>query len=192
MTSATAWPDTHYPGLQVQVKREGSLYTFAASFDTPLTQCAAYHYLTDYEAAKNLPGMIESAAVRKSANTVKVERTADEQILFFHVRLHSIMEYTENPFNSIAFTQLAGDSKMFQGNWSIVPNRQGSTLKFEGFWEPDTIIPLFIIDYFARNGLVDKFDAIAHLASKRQAILTSGCGAELVAKIGESALTGKE
>ncbi|WP_202812175.1 hypothetical protein, partial [Sulfuricella sp. T08] len=74
MTNNIAWSDAHYHGLQVDVKRDGPLYTLIASFDTPLTKCAAYHYLTDYEAAKNLPGVVESLAYRQSANKVKVKR----------------------------------------------------------------------------------------------------------------------
>lgn len=175
MTNHMAWSDPHYHGLQVDVKRDGRLYTFIASFDTPLTKCAAYHYLTDYEGAKNLPGVVDSSAYRQSVNKVRVERTADEQVLFFYVRLHAVMEYTEKPFDSIAFTQLTGDSKTFQGSWDIEPNQQGSTLRFTGLWEPDTLIPLFIIDHFAKNGLIDKFSAIARFAEKRKDALSASC-----------------
>ena len=157
----------HDNGLQVDVARDGSLYTFQASFDTLLSKCAAYRYLTDYQAEKHMPGVIESYAERQSANRVKVERTVDEHILFFDFRLHSVMEYTEKPFDGISFTQLSGDSKSFRGSWDIEPNRQGSTLRFRGLWEPDTVIPFFIIDYFAKNGLVDKFSMIARLADER-------------------------
>lgn len=170
-----AWSDARYPGLQVAVKRNGDLYTLDASFDTPLTACAAYRYLTDYEAAKNLPGVLESTAYRESANTVKVDRTADEHVLFFNVRLHSVMEYTEKPFASISFTQLKGDSKIFRGSWDIEAKQQGSTLRFKGLWEPDTLIPLFVIDHFARNGLIDKFDVIAQLAEKRKDLPPASC-----------------
>ena len=185
MTSSLAWSGTQYPGLQVEVNRVGSLYTFIASFDTPLTKCAAYHYLTDYEAAKSLPGVVESLAFRESASRVRVERIADEHVLFFHVRLHSIMEYTEKPYESIAFAQLSGDSKAFQGNWSIEPKQQGSTLRFQGLWEPDTLIPLFIIDHFAKNGLVDRFSAIAQLAEKRKDMLSTQCEDRHMANIVE-------
>lgn len=185
MTSTMAWPDTYYPGLQVEVKRDGSLYNFTASFYTPLTKCAAYHYLTDYEAARNLPGVVESLAYRESANTVRVERTADEHVLFFHIRLRSVMEYTEKPFESIAFTQLTGDSKAFQGNWNIEPNQQGSILRFQGTWEPDTLVPLFIIDHFAKNGLIDRFSAIAQLAEKRKNMASSSCGTPQIATLSE-------
>ena len=170
-----AWSDAHRHGLQVNVERIGSMYTFKASFDTPLTTCAAYRYLTDYEAAKNLPGVVASSSNRLSANKVKVERTADEHVMFFNVRLHSVMEYTEKPFDNITFTQLQGDSKTFQGNWDIEPNQQGSTLRFNGLWEPDTLIPLFVIDHFAKNGLIDKFSAIAELADKRRGIEPASC-----------------
>jgi len=86
------------------------------------------------------------------------------------------MEYRENPFDRIAFTQLSGDSKAFQGSWEIVPNQQGSTLRFRGLWEPDSLIPFFIIDHFAKNGLMDKFNAIAQLAEKRKDMLSTSCG----------------
>lgn len=183
MASGIAWADTHYPGLQVDVKRDGGVYAFTTRFDTSLSRCAAYRYLTDYEAAKNLPGMIDSLAYRLSANKVRVERTAEEQVLFFYVRLHSVMEYIEKPFDGIEFRQLTGDSKSFQGNWTIEPNQQGSTLRFSGVWEPDTLIPLFIIDHFARNGLIERFSAIARLAEKRKEMLPASCEVSRVARM---------
>lgn len=166
-TITMAWADADEHDLRVEVKREGSLYSFEASFATPLKKCDAYRYLTDYQAEKDMPGVIESLAYRQSANRVMVERTFDEHVLFFDIRLHSVMEYTENPFDGISFIQLAGDSKSFQGSWAIEPNRQGSTLRFRGLWEPDTVIPLFIIDHFVKDGLIDKFNIIASLADKR-------------------------
>lgn len=171
----TAWAANSYPGLQVDVSREGARYTLLASFDTPLSRCAAYNYLTDYEAAKLLPGVIESRAVREADGKVRVDRTADELILFMRIRLHSVMEYSEQAQDGIAFSQLSGDSKLFQGNWHIELNRQGTTLRFQGQWEPDTLIPLFIIDHFARHGLLDRFSAIAQLAQDRKDILSASC-----------------
>jgi hypothetical protein len=170
-----ALPATLYPGLQVDVKRDGTLYAFTASFDTPLSKCAAYQYLTDYEAAKKLPGVVQSLAARQSGNTVRVERTADERVLFFHVRLHSVLEYTEQPMDSISFTQLSGDSKSFQGSWHILSKQQGSTLKFQGSWEPDTLLPLFVIDHFAKNDLADRFSAVARLAEERLSASPASC-----------------
>lgn len=174
-TGPTVWAETPYSGLQVEVTRAGRQYNFSANFDTSLTKCAAYHYLTDYEAAKYLPGVLESFADRQSAIKVRVERTADERVLFFYVRLHSVMEYTEKPYAGIAFTQLQGDSKVFQGSWTIEPSLQGSTLRFRGIWEPGTLIPLFIIDHFAHNGLFERFKAIAELAEKRKNLLSDVC-----------------
>lgn len=185
MTGTLAWSDAQYPGLQVEVTRAGSLYTLIASFDTPLTQCAAYRYLTDYEAAKSLPGVVESLAYRESADKVRVERTADERVMFFHVRLHSIMEYTEKPYSGVDFIQLSGDSKAFQGSWSVEPKQHGSTLRFRGLWQPDTLIPLFIIDHFAQNGLADRFGAIAELAVERKDALSEQCVNQQFANIKE-------
>ena len=175
LTANPVWAGIPYPGLQVDVSRDGDRYTFNASFESPLSRCAAFKYLTDYEAAKLLPGVVESHATREAAGKVRVDRTADEQILFMRIRLHSIMEYTEQPQEGIEFNQLSGDSKLFQGRWRIEPTRQGTTLRFQGQWEPDTLIPLFIIDHFAQTGLVDRFSAIAQLAEDRKDILSASC-----------------
>lgn len=175
VTSDIAWPEILDHGLQVDVKREGSLYSFKASFDTALTTCEAYRYLTDYEAAIRLPGVVESSAQRQADGKVRVERKADERILLFTVRLHSVMEYTERPYAGISFKQVAGDSKAFQGDWDIESNQRGSTLRFAGSWQPDSLIPLFVIDHFARNGLIDKFTTIAQLADKRKELAADRC-----------------
>jgi hypothetical protein len=175
LISDLAWSGDPYPGLQVDVRRDGNQYIFSASFDTPLTKCGAFHFLTDYPAATSLPGVIESNAHRQSVDTVVVDRTADERILFFNVRLRSTIKYVESPFERVVFTQLSGDSRKFQGSWDIEANQHGSTLRFHGLWEPDTLIPLFVIDHFARTGLVDKFDAIARLAEKRKDDPPSSC-----------------
>jgi hypothetical protein len=173
--ASAAMSESIFPELQVAVDRDNAVYHLNASFTTTLSKCAAYHYLTDYEAAANLPGVIESIVTRESANTVRVRRTADERVLFFHVRLRSVLEYTESPEEHLTFRQLQGDSKSFQGRWDIAANDQGSTLSFQGIWEPDTYIPLFVIDYFAKSKLADKFTAIARLAEQRKEVASTGC-----------------
>ena len=172
---SVARSDIYRPELKVEVNRVGSVYSLAAEFHSSLTKCAAYRYLTDYEAAKGLPGVIESNSVRQSSDTVMVDRVADEQVLFLRVRIRSKMEYKELPVDGITFTQLSGDSKRFEGRWHIDPLPQGSILRFQGVWEPDTVIPLFVIDHFAKNGLVERFDAIARLAESKKAALAKGC-----------------
>lgn len=170
-----AMSESIFPEVKIAVDRKDSVYHLTASVTTSLSKCAAYHYLTDYEAAVNLPGVVESIATRESAYTVKVRRTADERVLFFHVRLRSVLEYTETPDEHLSFRQLQGDSKSFQGRWDVAAREQGSTLNFQGIWEPDTYIPMFVIDYFAKNELLDKFTAIALLAEQRKEIASSGC-----------------
>lgn len=175
MTNNMAWSEDIYQGLQVDVKRDGRVYTFNASFDTPLTKCAAYHYLIDYEAARNLPGVVKLLAHRQSANKVKVEFTAEEHFLFFTAQIISVTENTEKPFDGVSFVQLTGKSKLFQGSWDIEPTQQGSTLKFNGLWEPSDRVPVFLIDLFIKGSFIDKFSAIAKLAEKRKDRLLTNC-----------------
>ncbi len=175
LISLSVWaePDSH--NMHVDVHRDGHLYYFNASFDTPLDACAAYRLLTDYEAAKQMPGVIESVSLRIAPDRVRVQRVADERVLFFHVRMHSVMEYTEHPEQGVSFTQLSGDSKSFDGVWDIAVEAGGSQLKFRGVWEPDTVLPLWVIDHFAKNKLVQKFEFMAQFAEQRKAELTALC-----------------
>jgi hypothetical protein len=171
--NATPFPDDN--ALQVSVQRTGSTYLLNARFDTSLSQCAAYRYLTDYESAIKLPGILDSKAFRETDNTVKVERTAEERVLFMRIHLHSVMAFTEYPNNKLTFSQLSGDSKSFSGSWLIEPNPSGSTLQFEGRWEPDTLLPLFIIDHFAKHDLEKRFVEIARLAEEQNTLQTAKC-----------------
>jgi hypothetical protein len=153
-------------GPQVAVAREGDLYQLSATLRTTLSECAAWHYLTDYDAAVQLPGVISSTSHRESDNRVTVKRVADERILFLHINLRSVMEFTEFPNTKLTFTQIEGDSKSFHGEWRIESGSEGSTLHFSGSWEPDTLLPLFIIDHFAEHELERRFAEIARLAEE--------------------------
>lgn len=175
MINNSAWSDADHYGLQVGVKREGRVYAYSASFNTPLTKCMAYEYLIDYESKKALPGVVEILVHRQSANNAKVEITADEPILFFNVRINSVLEYTEKPFEGISFRQLTGNSKIFQGVWVIEPNKNGSLLFFKGLWEPETIAPLIVLDQFANQIITNKFSAIAELAEKYKSMRPTAC-----------------
>ena len=47
------------------------------------------------------------------------------------------------------------------------------------------MIPFFIIDHFAKNGLIERFSAIARLAVQRKDLLSTDCANEHMAKAGE-------
>lgn len=173
--SLPVWAEDADP-LQLSVQREDGLYHITASFNTSLSPCAAYNFLTDYDAADQMPGVLESHSTRENANMVKVDRIGDEKILFFHVHLKSTLEFTEYPQHSVAFVQLAGDSKRFEGAWEIEDRPQGgSTFRFTSVWQPDTVIPLFIIDYFAKKKLSAKFTYMAQFAEQRKEELSASC-----------------
>lgn len=156
--------------VQAKVIRQDDTFLFTASFQTPLTACQAYRYLTDYEAAKKVPGVTESKSTRISGNKVLVERSAEEKILFFTIKLYSLIEYTEQPIKGTEFIQVKGDSKRFSGKWFVEPNILGSVIRHEGVLEPDSHLPMFVIKYFIENRLEDRFKTMAKLSAERKTI----------------------
>ena len=162
--------------VQAAVVREGDTFLITASYHSPLNVCQAYQYLTDYEAATKVPGVIESKATRQADGKVLVERSAEEQILFVKIKLHTLIEYTEYPLVGTEFTQIKGDSKKFTGKWMVSPDGDGTTtIKYSGVLEPDSHVPMFILQYFIQNSLEDRFKVMARLAAERKNQVMVAC-----------------
>jgi hypothetical protein len=161
--------------VRADVVRDGDTFLVSASYLTPLTVCQAYQYLTDYEAAAKVPGVIESKAIKQSNGKVLVERSAEEQIMFVKIKLHTLIEYTEYPLVGTEFVQLQGDSKRFTGKWTITPDSESTVIKYQGLLEPDSHIPMFILQYFIKNSLEDRFKVMAKLAAERKTQALVAC-----------------
>ena len=149
--------------VKVNVINTGDRFEINASFKTPLNNCDAYRYLTDYAAAKKIPGVLESEETRKSDTVAIVNRTIKESILFFSVTIKTTIEYTELPFRGVDFKQIAGDAKMFKGTWRLKQDETGSNFVYQSFIEPNTIVPNFIISSYIKNELQQQFLEIAKL-----------------------------
>lgn len=168
--------------LKVSVNKIEEQFLIDASYQTVLTQCQAYRYLTDYEGAKKVPGVIESKVFRQAANRVIVERTAEESILFIKMHLHTQLEYLEHPYASTEFNQIKGDSKVFKGKWTLEPNAEGTLFKYQGKLVLDTnILPTFIMEYFIKNNVRERFAVMAKMAKDRKDLPIQACGSALMA-----------
>ena len=78
----SALADAQNYKIKVDVVQQGSVFHTQASFQLPLSLCQSYRYLTDYDAAKSIPGVVESSTTRLEANKARVERLLQERILF--------------------------------------------------------------------------------------------------------------
>lgn len=67
--------------LQVFVGKSGAGFKVQASYVTPVSQCEAYTFLTDYEDVKTIPGIVESKVRRRNGHKVTVERLIEERVL---------------------------------------------------------------------------------------------------------------
>ena len=170
ITNFTVFADNPQDAFHVKasVVQQGDTFLISASYQSPLNECQAYRFLTDYEAAKKVPGVIDSKATRRSDHKVLVERWAEEKILFFTIKLHTLIEYTEYPMKGTEFVQIKGDSKRFTGRWSILPNNSGAIIQYQGVLEPDSHLPMFILKHFIQNNLEDRFRVIAKMAADAQ------------------------
>ena len=153
--------------VKVDVTQQGAVFHTQASFYLPLSVCQSYRYLTDYDAATNIPGVVASTAIRIDANKVQVERLLEERILFFPIKMRMVLEMTELPNQGTDFVQIKGEAKSYKGAWRLEPEGSGTVFKYRAESEPDSVFPKAVIEYFIKNRLNGSFEAMAKAGAQR-------------------------
>ncbi|WP_417067710.1 hypothetical protein [Niveibacterium terrae] len=169
-------PETDDFGLKVQVLRKGDELHTAAVFHVPLDKCQAYHFLVDYDASAQIPGVISSKLTRLADNKVRVELKLEERILHFPVRLLSVLEITELPSYGTDFVQVKGEIPSFKGSWRLSEGENGTNYRYQAVAKPDSVLPMFVIRYFIEHSLTERFAALAKLATERRGRSARQCG----------------
>ena len=155
--------------IKVDVVQQGSVFQTQASFYLPLNICQAYRYITDYDAATEIPGVVASTTTRMDARKVRVERVLQERILFFPINLRTVLEVSEIPNQGTDFVQIRGEAKSYKGSWRLQADAKGTLFTYKAESEPDSIFPKAVVEYFFKNRLNSSFEAMAKAgAAKRQ------------------------
>jgi hypothetical protein len=170
-----AIPETSSHDLQVAVSKSGTAFQIQASYITPVSQCEAYTFLTDYEDIKTIPGIVESKVRRRNGNKVTVERLIEERVLFFPIQLRSEVEFTELPNQGLNFMQTKGDNKAYSGSWRLQTHEKGVLVRYTSIIEPDSVIPNGIIEYFMRNNIRRGFEMMAESMERNRDALSLAC-----------------
>ena len=153
--------------IKVDVTQQGDVFHTQASFYLPLSLCQSYRYLTDYDAATQIPGVVSSATTRLDANKARVERVLQERILFFPIKIRMVLEFTELPNHGTDFVQISGETKSYKGAWRLEPEAGGTVFKYRTESEPDSFLPKAVVEYFIKNRLSSSFEAMAKTGAER-------------------------
>jgi hypothetical protein len=152
--------------VQVSTRLVDSRFQIQASYTVPINICNAHSFITDYEGAKSIPGILESRVISRAGNKVRVYRLIEEQILFFPIEMKSVVEYTEASNRLLTFEQISGDVKFYKGSWRLISEKDATTFKYESLVEPHSLIPSSVIEYFIRSSLKGRFELMAQKASQ--------------------------
>lgn len=161
--------------LDISISRTGARFDVQVQFTAPVSPCQAYAFLTNYEEAKSIPGILSSKVLGRENNKVLVERVAKERILLIPIYLHSTLEFTEVSTAQLNFTQIKGDAKSYSGNWTVSPDKRGARFTHHAIFELDTSIPLFIVQYFLENSAAKRFEIMAENIAQVQVAANSPC-----------------
>jgi hypothetical protein len=161
--------------LKVDVKRAGDAFLIHVSYNVPISGCQAIAFLTNYEDAKNIPGIVESKVIGRDGNKVRVERHVQERIVLIPIMMKSIVEYTEISQSQLNFEQLVGDTRSYKGSWQIMPEGDGTKLRYESRVELLPFIPRIVIEYFIKNSIYERFEVMAKRAAMMKRTLVASC-----------------
>lgn len=148
----------------VKVESAGNRFKVEASYRVPISLCGAYNFLTHYEGAKYIPGILESNVVARSGNRVQVERLVQEQILLFSFSVRSLIEYAELPYQGLDFHQIKGDTKHYEGTWRLMDEGGTVLFKYQSVIEPNSLIPDFVVRRLIRRSIYQRFAKMAENA----------------------------
>lgn len=154
--------------IKINVVRQDSGFHTQASFFLPLNHCQSYRYLTDYDAATMIPGVVASTSTRLDARRVRVERLLQERILLFPIKMHMVLEVTELPNQGTDFVQISGQAKSYKGSWRLEPDVHGTWFRYRTESVPDSVMPKAVVEYFIKNRLRSSFEATAKAGSERR------------------------
>lgn len=161
--------------IKVVVTRAGERFQVNASYEAPITVCEAFTFITDYEGAKSLLGIVDSKVISRSGNKVRVARLLEEKILFIPFEMRSELEYTEIPNKTLLFEQISGETKYYKGSWRLVPEKDFTIFKYDAQVEPNSLVPLAVIEFFIKNIVRRQFELMAELAALKRSTSTRVC-----------------
>jgi len=165
MSSQVLAQQTNNPfDVQIGITPANGRFNINASYAVPIHPCGAYAFLTDYEASKNIVGVVDLQILSRSANKVRVRRTLEENILFFNVELKTVVEYTEVPHRLLSFEQVSGDAKLYKGTWKLAPEKDKTLFKYDAVVDLDSVVPRAVIEYFMKNNLRERLESMAQKA----------------------------
>lgn len=161
--------------VSVKIQKLGNGFEVEVSYFTHMDLCNSFAFLTDYEDARNIPGIVESNILSRSGNKVVVERKASETILLFPLEISSTIEYTEIPYLGLNFEQIRGDSKIYRGTWRLEPKDGSTKLTYLSVIELDSVVPQMVQQYFVKNSIQKRFEFMASRARLKEQKNSSKC-----------------
>jgi hypothetical protein len=149
----------------VSVHKVGDSFELKASYAAPMDICNAFAFITDYEDAKNIVGITESKIISRTDNKVIVQRKAKEIIFLFPLEINTTIEYTELTTRGLNFEQIHGDNKSYKGTWRLEPEGNSTKFLYQSVVEPNSMVPKQVLEYFMKNIVKKRFEAMAARAS---------------------------
>jgi hypothetical protein len=161
--------------IAIQVSQLDNGLEIRASYFAPLSQCQAYALLTDFSDDSSAEGIKSSKVFHLSENTVRVEQRVEDRIGLFSTQFDSVIDYTKYPMIGMDLRQVKGYFREYYGSWRLVSNARGTLFIYTAFLSPDSLIPMFVTEYFINKRIQKRFEKMAQKAKSKSDYIPEQC-----------------
>jgi hypothetical protein len=161
--------------ISIQVSQVNNGFEVRASYFVPLSQCQAYVLLTDFSEDTLTEGIKSSKVTHLSENTVRVEQRIEDRIGLFSTQFDSVIDYTKYPMIGMDLRQIKGYFKEYNGSWRLASNAGGTLFSYNAFLLPDSVIPMFVTEYFINKRVQKRFEKMAQNAKSKSDYVPEQC-----------------
>ena len=165
VTKLLAYDEAKTSPFDMKIEHSVDTIHMLVRFSTALNSCGAYQFITDYENAKKITGVKQSKIISRQANTVLVDRLAEERILGFPVEMHTVEKYVEESDQKISFELIKGDPKSYKGSWNLQPDKSGTQFIYQADLQMGSWVPNWVVEHFLKNSVKSRFQEMAALAN---------------------------
>ncbi len=154
---------------EVEVSKDGSVFTVIAVSRVAAPPDAAWAVLVDYEAYPDfVPNLSLSRITRREP--LRVEQRGSFGVLFFRREVHTELEIDERPRAGIHFRALSGDLRRLDTELAIEPAGEGAAIRYLSRIEPDFWVPPLITAPLLKSSIRRKLQAVAVEIERRAAL----------------------
>lgn len=176
--AASAWAGDADADMQVRVQQDGETMVIDVNLFLTASPVEVWQVLTDFDHMHHFVSSLRSSkVVQREGNRLTIAQAGSAAVGVLTFAYESLREVQLEPYHTIRTHQLSGSAKRFDGLTRLLPDGEGTRIRFHGESVPDSWLPVGIGARFIERQVQQQFQDMRVEILKRK----NGAGLALLA-----------